>query len=173
MVKKISLKSLDTGVRSAVQSVIAGEVGGTDIVDSINLLPDSVSDGTLSYVRSESKLYVRSNNTWIEAFPSTKNFFHIIQAGQFTGPIIGDATFTPSRSIQITSIEATVSQAVSGSLVFALVNNSTVIQNFTIASGETTLITDVTSNSINTTDVITMNIVSGSGQDLAVRFIYR
>lgn len=143
------------------------------IYQTASQLPGSAQTGALAYVTSDSKLYFYTGSQWVSSAPTTKNFFHIVQTGSFTGPIVGDAEYSPDRTITITSIEADLASNVSGPLVFQLLKNGTSIQQFTVLSGQSSLESDVTTNSINTSDVITMNIVSGSGQDLAVRIIYR
>ena len=155
---------------SAVWSDISA---GTSIYSTIAELPLAGAVGSLAYVTQNSTLYLFNGQQWISASPGTKNFFYIVQAGTFSGPIVGDAAYSPSRSITITSIEATLSQAPAGSVTFSLLKNGVSIQQFTIPSGQSLLEADVSSNNINTSDTVTMNVVSGSGQDLAVRFIYR
>lgn len=143
------------------------------VYQTVGQLPVSAASGALAYVVQDARLYFYTGTQWVNTAPSTKNFFYIVQSGNFTGPIVGDAEYSPDRTITIAAIEATLATAASGPVVFQILKNGTSIQQFTIQSGQTTVESDVTSNSINTTDTVTMNIVSGSGQDLAVRFIYR
>jgi hypothetical protein len=150
----------------------AGAGNTIELYSNIGSLPvTDVLVGTMAFVTDVSRLYIY-NNTWINTAPSTKNFFHIIQIGSFTAPITGTVEYTPINTITLNSLEATIAQFESTNIVFSVMKNGIELQSFIILAGETTLETDFGNNSISTTDVVTMNIVSGSGQDLAVRFIY-
>ena len=46
------------------------------------------------------------------------------------------------------------------------------LQQFTIPAGAVELDSAVTNNTVTSSDIITLDILSGSGQDLAVRFLY-
>jgi hypothetical protein len=107
MVKKISLRSLDNSVKSAVESVISGSVYNFSNFATLQDLPISAQSGDLALVESDSRLYVFDGTNWVSSAPTTKNFFQILQIGSFTGPIVGDASYSPTRTITIVSIEAT------------------------------------------------------------------
>jgi hypothetical protein len=100
------------------------------------------------------------------------NQFYIIQTGEFTGPITGTVEFTPTSTITITAIESSIANIEVADIVFAVVKNGTVLQQFTIPAGAVELDSAVTNNTVTSSDIITLDILSGSGQDLAVRFLY-
>jgi hypothetical protein len=135
-------------------------------------LPASVATGTLAFVTAVSRLFIYNGTSWINTAPATKNFFYILQTGSFTGPITGNVNYSPTRTITLSSIEASIAQAESANIVFSVMKNGTTLQSFTLLAGDTSLEGDFGNNLVATTDIVTMDIVSGSGQDLAVRFIY-
>ena len=136
-------------------------------------LPASgVATGTLAYVTAVGRLFIYTGTAWVNTAPATKNFFYILQTGSFTGPIVGNVNYSPTRTITLSSLEASVAQAETANIVFSVMKNGTTVQSFTLLAGQTSIESDFGNNSITTSDVVTMNIVSGSGQDLAVRFIY-
>lgn len=98
--------------------------------------------------------------------------FYIVQTGEFTGPITGTVQFTPANTIRITSIEATIPNTEATDIVFAVVKNEVSLQEFTLLAGSVEVTSAVTNNTITSSDNITLDIISGSGQDLAVRFLY-
>jgi hypothetical protein len=135
-------------------------------------LPASAATGTLAFVTAVSRLFIYNGTAWINTAPATKNFFYILQTGSFTGPITGNVGYTPIGTITLSSLEASVAQAGVANIVFSVMKNGTTLQSFTLLAGQTSLESDFGNNVITTADTVTMNIVSGSGQDLAVRFIY-
>ena len=98
--------------------------------------------------------------------------FYILQTGSFTGPITGTVQFTPTSTITILAIEASISSIEATNIVFAVLKNGVLLQEFTIQAGTIELQSAFTNNTITSSDVITLNIVSGSGQDLVVQFTY-
>ena len=142
------------------------------IYATVAALPASAVTGTLAFVTAVSRLFIYNGTAWINTAPATKNFFYILQTGSFTGPITGNVNYSPTRTITLSSIEASIAQAESANIVFSVMKNGSTIQSFTLLAGDTSLEGDFGNNSIATSDIVTMNIVSGSGQDLAVRFIY-
>jgi hypothetical protein len=142
------------------------------IYANVAALPASVATGTLAFVTAVSRLFIYTGSAWVNTAPATKNFFYILQTGSFTGPITGNVNYSPTRTITLSSIEASIAQAESANIVFSVMKNGSTIQSFTLLAGQTSLESDFGNNNITTSDVVTMNIVSGSGQDLAVRFIY-
>ena len=142
------------------------------IYANVAALPASVATGTLAFVTAVGRLYIYNGTAWINTAPATKNFFYILQTGSFSGPITGNVNYSPTRTITLSSLEASIAQAESANIVFTVMKNGSTVQSFTLLAGQTSLESDFGNNSIATTDVVTMNIVSGSGQDLAVRFIY-
>jgi hypothetical protein len=142
------------------------------IYANVASLPQTVATGTLAYVTDVARLFIYTGSAWVNTAPATKNFFYILQTGSFTGPIIGNVNYSPTRTITLSSLEASVAQAETANIVFSVMKNGTTVQSFTLLAGQTSLESDFGNNSITTSDVVTMNIVSGSGQDLAVRFIY-
>ena len=142
------------------------------IYANVAALPASVATGTLAFVTAVGRLYIYNGTAWINTAPATKNFFYILQTGSFSGAITGNVNYSPTRTITLSSLEASIAQAESANIVFTVMKNGSTVQSFTLLAGQTSLESDFGNNSIATTDVVTMNIVSGSGQDLAVRFIY-
>lgn len=132
----------------------------------------NVATGTLAYVTAAARLFIYTGAAWVNTAPATKNFFYILQTGSFTGPIVGNVSYSPTRTITLSAIEASVAQAETANIVFSVMKNGTTIQSFTLLAGQTSIESDFGNNSIATSDLVTMNIASGTGRDLAVRFIY-
>ena len=98
--------------------------------------------------------------------------FYILQTGAFTGPITGTVEFTPTNTITILAIEASISSIEATNIVFAVLKNGVVLQEFTIPAGSIELQAAFINNTITSSDIITLNIISGSGQDLVAQFTY-
>jgi hypothetical protein len=155
----------------------AGGGGGSSLVtiyENVAALPSSnISAGQLAFVTDVGRLFIyNAAGAWINTAPSTKNFFYLIQSGSFSGPITGTVEYVPLSTIVLRSLEASLPTASGTNIVIAVQKNGSLLQEFTLTAGSTLLEADFTNNSITTSDDITLNIVSGSGTDLAVRFIY-
>ena len=151
--------------------------GGSSLVTiyaSVANLPSSnISAGQLAFVTDVGRLFIyNAAGAWINTAPSTKNFFYLIQSGSFSGPITGTVEYVPLSTIVLRSLEASLPTASGTNIVIAVQKNGSLLQEFTLTAGNILLEADFTNNSITTSDDITLNIVSGSGTDLAVRFIY-
>ncbi len=151
--------------------------GGSSLVTiyaSVANLPSSnISAGQLAFVTDVGRLFIyNAAGAWINTAPSTKNFFYLIQSGSFSGPITGTVEYVPQSTIVLRSLEASLPTASGTNIVIAVQKNGSLLEEFTLTAGSTLLEEDFTNNSITTSDDITLNIVSGSGTDLAVRFIY-
>jgi len=155
----------------------AGGGGGSSLVTiyaNVAALPSSnISAGQLAFVTDVGRLFIyNAAGAWINTAPSTKNFFYLLQSGSFSGPITGTVEYVPQSTIVLRSLEASLLTASGTNIVIAVQKNGTLLQQFTLTAGNILLEADFTNNSITTSDDITLNIVSGSGTDLAVRFIY-
>jgi hypothetical protein len=161
-----------TGAVGPTGPTAEGGGGVVDIYATTGSLPTSgVSTGELAFVSDVGRLFIY-DTIWINTAPSTKNFFYILQSGAFLGPITGTVEYTPLTTIVLKSLEASVPTASGTNIVFAVQKNGSLLQQFTLTAGDTLLESDFTSNTITSSDDITLDIVSGSGSDLAVRFIY-
>ena len=154
-----------------------GGGGGSSLVTiyaNVAALPSSnISAGQLAFVTDVGRLFIyNAAGAWINTAPSTKNFFYLLQSGAFSGPITGTVEYVPLSTIVLRSLEASLPTAAAANIVLAVQKNGSLLQQFTLTAGNTLLEADFTNNSITTSDDITLNIVSGSGTDLAVRFIY-
>ena len=99
--------------------------------------------------------------------------FYLLQLNPFTGPITGNVGFTPTETIQLLSINATLVEHTSAGITIRINKNGTSLQEFIIAAGELSLTADFNANSITTSDTVYLDIVSGSGTDLTVKFNYK
>ena len=162
---------------TALEFAAAAGGGGSSLVTiyaNVAALPSSnISAGQLAFVTDVGRLFIyNAAGAWINTAPSTKNFFYLIQSGAFSGPITGTVEYVPLSTIVLRSLEASLPTAAAANIVLAVQKNGSLLQQFTLTAGNTLLEADFTNNSITTSDDITLNIVSGSGTDLAVRFIY-
>ena len=135
-------------------------------------LPTSGStQGDLAYVESTRSLYIWSGSGWVDT--TGPDSFWLIRAGNFTGPLTGVKTWQPSRTVQLTTFTAKLDSVSSTtSLVFEIMKNGTLLEQGIIGVGTSSVSGSFSANSIATTDVITMNIVSGTGNNLALNVNY-
>ena len=151
-------------------AVSGAAASGVSTYANVAALPASATAGTLAYVTTTKALYVWDGSSWLNSNAQTT--FYLIRAGTFTGPLTGTKTFSPNRTITLSTLTATVDTAVSGTLIFSVMKNGVELQQFSIASGQTTATSNVTTNSILATDTLTINIISGSATNLTVRIDY-
>ena len=94
--------------------------------------------------------------------------------GNFPGPItaqVGTQRFYPRTDIAIVNISAWLSAAAASTVTVVIKKNGTLIQTITIPGGQSLSATAVTL-SVLSTDYLTMDVVSGAGNDLTVRLDY-
>jgi hypothetical protein len=153
-------------------AAVSGETASSGVTTYANVgaLPATSTSGTLAYVTSTKGLYVWDGASWLNSNEQTT--FYLIRAGTFTGPLTGTKTFSPNRTIALSTLTATVDAAVSGALIFSVMKNSVELQQFSILSGQSTVTSSFTTNSILATDLISINMISGSATDLTVRIDY-
>lgn len=140
---------------------------------NISSLPPSADIGTLAFVSDNSSIYAFNGSEWIDTNPNTRNFFYILQTNSFTGPITGNVGFTPTRTIQLQSLEANVATNTSTTIVLTVRKNNDTLQQFSLTGGQLGLVSDFSNNSVTTSDTIYLDITSGSGTDLVARFNYK
>ena len=99
--------------------------------------------------------------------------FYLIQLNTFTAPITGNVGFTPTETVQLLSIDATLAEHTSAGITIRINKNGTSLQEFTISTGELSLTDNFNTNSITTSDTVYLDIVSGSGTDLTIKFNYK
>lgn len=122
-----------------------------------------VSNG-VSFVFDDAK------SAWRKA---TIRAFYLIQVNAFTAPITGNVGFTPTETVQLLSIDVTLAEHTSAGITIRINKNGTSLQEFNINAGELSLTANFNTNSITTSDTVYLDIVSGSGTDLAVKFNYK
>jgi len=155
-----------------------GGSGGTATTyANLGARPASGSDGELAYVGGTTKLlYVWDSAAGYWSNVSEHRVFHHIVAGAFSAPITGSKQFSPSSTIYLQSVDATLSAAAASNVKFTLrKSGSTDIDSFTITAGNTTFNSTVSSSAASTitsSDYVTMNIDSGAGNTLAVKVTY-
>ena len=155
-----------------------GGSGGTATTyANLGARPASGSDGELAYVAGTTKLlYVWDSAAGYWANVSEHRVFHHIIGGAFSAPITGSKQFSPSSTIYLQSVDATLSAAAASNVKFTLrKSGSTDIDSFTITAGNTTFNSTVSSSAASTitsSDYVTMNVDSGAGNTLAVKVTY-
>ena len=155
-----------------------GGSGGTATTyANLGARPASGSDGELAYVAGTTKLlYVWDSAAGYWANVSEHRVFHHIIGGAFSAPITGSKQFSPSSTIYLQSVDATLSTAAASNVKFTLrKSGSTDIDSFTITAGNTTFNSTVSSSAASTitsSDYVTMNVDSGAGNTLAVKVTY-
>lgn len=151
--------------------------GGTSIseYDSDALLPlteNSVTD--LAFVTSKNELKIWNGTQWLDINRTVGGSYYFINAGSFEGSVIGTERISPSVSITLETLEATIDQISNTTINFNLMKNNQILQSFAIPNGQTQISASFTSGlNIITTDELSLNIVSGSGKDLVVKLNYK
>jgi hypothetical protein len=81
-------------------------------------------------------------------------------------------TFSPDRTVSLQTLTATIEQSVNAAVIFSINKNGSELQQFTIPTGQNTITANFTTNSILTTDTLTLDVDSGSGENLTVKIDY-
>jgi carbamoylphosphate synthase small subunit len=114
-------------------------------------------------------VYNSTKSAWQK---SITEFFYLVQLNTFTGPVTGNVGFTPIKTIQLMSIQVSLAINTSTTIVFQIRKNNESLQEFTIDSDQLSLTAGVNTNSITTDDSVFLDIISGSGTDLVMKFNY-
>ena len=100
--------------------------------------------------------------------------YYFINAGNFTGPVEGTKNITPTKDITLLNLSATIDAAVGSSIIFDVEKNDSAIQSFAITSGQTDITASFNSGlTFTDSDIISVDITSGSGKDLVVKINYK
>ena len=155
---------------------------GTSIVASVQVISDASylpysgnTDGDIAYTQDTQTLYIwdETSYVWSSTKSSQAKYMTMNQAGTITAPFTGIARSYPPININITSIAASVGTTPSADLVFDILKNGVSVGTHTITAGAYKLSPASTNILVNSTDYLTINIVSGTGaSDLKVDFTY-
>jgi hypothetical protein len=158
---------------------------GTSIVASVQVISDASylpysgnTDGDIAYTQDNQTLYIWDETSYTWA--STKSiesvqvrYMTMNQPGAITSPFNGTARSYPPVNINITNVNASLGTAASDDFVFDIMKNGVSEGSYTISSGTYVLTPASTSILVNSTDYLSINIVSGTGaSDLKVDFTY-
>ena len=128
------------------------------------------TQGDLGFVTATKALYVWDGTSWVNSNANTT--FYMLRAGNFVAPLTGTKTFSPDRTVSLQTLTATIEQSVSAAVIFSINKNGSELQQFTIPTGQNTVTANFTTNSILTTDILTLDVDSGSGENLTVKVDY-
>ena len=128
------------------------------------------TQGDLGFVTATKALYVWDGTSWANSNANTT--FYMLRAGNFVAPLTGTKTFSPDRTVSLQTLTATIEQSVSAAVIFSINKNGSELQQFTIPTGQNTVTANFTTNSILTTDILTLDVDSGSGENLTVKVDY-
>ena len=127
--------------------------------------------GDLSFAQDTGVLYVWEGSIWYNL--KKTNAFYLVRAGTFTGPLEGQQLFQPQQTITLHEIRAQVDQPSGGSLIFSVLRSGLEIQQFVIPPAAPFVEAAFTSGVIaGPADEITVDIISGQGTNLSIKFIY-
>jgi len=127
--------------------------------------------GDLSFAQDTGALYVWEGTVWYNL--KRTNAFYLVRAGNFTGPLEGQQVFQPQQAITLHEIRAQVDQPSGETLIFAVMKNSVEVQQFVMPSAQGIVEAAFTSGvTVGLVDEITLDIISGPGTNLSVKFIY-
>jgi len=157
---------------TAVADGTASGSGGSGVTTYALLsdLPVSATQGDLAFVTATKALYVWDGTSWANSNANTT--FYMLRAGNFVAPLVGTKTFSPDRTVTLQTLTATIAASVSADVIFSINKNGTELQQFTILQGQNTVTANFTTNSILTTDQLTLDVDSGSGENLTVKIDY-
>jgi hypothetical protein len=123
-------------------------------------------------------LTMQTSGTYIQFADGTKQYtatpqiFYMILPGTLYTPLTGSSRYYPINNITINTIYYNFSQASTSSVSFSVLVNGTIINTYTINAGvyngSITSLTIAVSN----TSYVTINVNSGNGSDLTLRFAY-
>ena len=128
------------------------------------------TQGDLGFVTATKALYVWDGTSWVNSNANTT--FYMLRAGSFVAPLTGTKTFSPDRTVSLQTLTATIEQSVNAAVIFSINKNGSELQQFTIPTGQNTVTANFTTNSILTTDTLTLDVDSGSGENLTVKVDY-
>jgi hypothetical protein len=128
------------------------------------------TQGDLGFVAATKALYVWDGTSWVNS--NAKTTFYMLRAGNFVAPLTGTKTFSPDRTVSLQTLTATIEQSVNAAVIFSINKNGSELQQFTIPTGQNTITANFTTNSILTTDTLTLDVDSGSGENLTVKVDY-
>lgn len=127
--------------------------------------------GDLSFAQDTGVLYVWEGTIWYNL--KRTNAFYLVRAGQFTGPLTGTQLFQPQQTITLHEIRAQVDQPSGASLIFSVMRSGAEVQQFVIPPAAPFIEAAFTAGVVvGTADEITVDIISGQGTNLSIKFIY-
>jgi hypothetical protein len=133
-------------------------------------LPNLADTGSLAFIEENKRLYIYDGNEWLDV--NRTNSFYLVRAGSFTGPLEGTTFFQPPQTMRLLELKATIDLAQPLTLVFSVMRNGVEFQQFAIPPGETEVSGLFTSNTLLTTEQISVDIITGSASNLTVKFTY-
>lgn len=139
--------------------------GGLPMINNVN--PSFSGPLTLSTVGA----YLQFPDGTKQYTSAAANFYMILPGSLYT-PLSGTSRYYPGNGITISSVYANVSSpSTSGAISVDILVNSSVINTLTLAQGAyyTTL---TTSNVVSSGSYVTVNVNSGNGSDLSLKFTY-
>ena len=148
----------------------SGGAGVTTYALLSDLPTSGNTQGDLGFVTATKALYVWDGTSWVNSNANTT--FYMLRAGNFVAPLTGTKTFSPDRTVSLQTLTATIEQSVSAAVIFSINKNGSELQQFTIPTGQNTVTANFTTNSILTTDILTLDVDSGSGENLTVKVDY-
>lgn len=136
-----------------------------------NSFPAIGNLGDLSFAQDTGVLYVWEGTIWYNL--KRTNAFYLVRAGQFTGPLTGTQLFQPQQTITLHEIRAQVDQPSGASLIFSVVRSGAEVQQFVIPPAAPFIEAAFTAGVVvGPADEITVDIISGPGTNLSIKFIY-
>ena len=148
----------------------SGGAGVTTYALLSDLPTSGNTQGDLGFVTATKALYVWDGTSWVNSNANTT--FYMLRAGNFVAPLTGTKTFSPDRTVSLQTLTATIEQSVNAAVFLSINKNGSELQQFTIPTGQNTVTANFTTNSILTTDILTLDVDSGSGENLTVKVDY-
>ena len=171
---KTITKLLDSSDVSTISAASGGGGGGSSVTlladDSALTALTGMDSGDMGFVTGTKAFYVFDGTNWVN--PNDPSFAYLIRAGDFTGPLTGTESFSPNRTVTLQTITASIESSVASNVVFTIKKTGSSLQQFTIPAGDTLVTANFTTNSVLSSDTITLDIDSGSGRNLTVKIKY-
>lgn len=165
---------IDSDYVQARQTSGGGGGGGSSVTlladDSALTAMTGMDSGDMGFVTGTKAFYVFDGTNWVN--PNDPSFAYLLRAGDFTGPLTGTESFSPNRTVTLQTITASIESSVSSNVVFTIKKTGSSLQQFTIPAGDTLITANFTTNSVSSSDTITLDVDSGSGRNLTVKIKY-
>ena len=113
-----------------------------------------------------------SGPTFSFAAGTVPRFISISVTGVINAPLTGNVRYYPPLGMSVQNVAASVSSAPPSDLSFSLLKNGSSVGTYTITTGSYRLLPQSANISLTTSDYLTVNVTSGSAENLRLDLQY-